>query len=68
MKKRKILWSDKAKNFLKHHHGYIKIDSPTAAKAVKSEIIREVKRLANFPERFQLDEFYPNNPEHSEIF
>ena len=62
MKKKKVIWSDKSKESLKVHYDQIKEDSVPAAKKVKSEIIRVSKSLNTFPEKYQLDEYYPNNP------
>lgn len=33
-----------------------------AAKRVKSELIEATKQLNPYPEKYQLDEYYPNNP------
>jgi plasmid stabilization system protein ParE len=62
VKKKKVIWSDKAKESLKVHYDQIKEDSVPAAKEVKSEIIRVSKSLNTFPEKYQLDEYYSNNP------
>lgn len=59
---RKIIWSDKAKYALKKHYEHIKEDSLLAAKRVKNEIIKSTKNLNSYPEKYQLDEFYPDNP------
>ncbi|MFY0601140.1 MAG: type II toxin-antitoxin system RelE/ParE family toxin [Cyclobacteriaceae bacterium] len=64
MVKKKVVWSEKAMESLKHHHDYIKLDSPQAAKRVKSEIISASKKLPFYPEKYQLDEYYPDNPEN----
>jgi len=58
---RRIIWSDKAKNALKKHYEHIKEDSLLAAKRVKKEIIESTKNLNSYPEKYQLDEFYPDN-------
>jgi plasmid stabilization system protein ParE len=62
VRKRKVIWSERAKLSLKAHHNYIKQDSTAAAKRVKSEIIKASKDLSLYPEKFQVDEYYPNNP------
>lgn len=62
MKKKKVIWSDRAQESLKRHYDHIKEDSIPAAKKVKSEIIRSSKKLNSNPEKFQVDEYYPNNP------
>jgi len=61
-KLRNVIWSDLAKQSLKEYYDYIRIDSHAAAKKVKDEIISATKQLSDHPEKFQLDEFYPNNP------
>lgn len=58
----KVIWSAQAITSLKEHHDHIKVDSATAAKIVKFQIIEASKGLSTFPERFQLDEYYPDNP------
>jgi plasmid stabilization system protein ParE len=60
--KRRVIWSERARVSLKAHCEYIKQDSVPAAKKVKSEIIKASKELALHPEKYQLDEYYPNNP------
>lgn len=62
MKKKKIIWSERAIASLKEHYDHIKQDSVPAAKRVKSEIINASKSLNTYPEKYQLDEYYPNNP------
>ena len=59
---KKVIWSERAILSLKAHHDYIKQDSVAAAKRVKSEIIKASKNLSEYPEKYQLDEYYPNNP------
>ncbi|SMD43928.1 Plasmid stabilization system protein ParE [Aquiflexum balticum DSM 16537] len=62
MKAKKVIWSKKAVESLKYYHDFIKKDSPSAAIKVKQEIINASKSLATDPEKYQLDEFIPNNP------
>ncbi|WP_209331269.1 type II toxin-antitoxin system RelE/ParE family toxin [Lunatimonas salinarum] len=40
----------------------MKLDSKSAADNVRREIIRSTKDLALGPDKYQLDEFYLNNP------
>lgn len=61
MKKKKVIWSDRAQASLKSHYDHIKEDSIPAAKKVKSEIIRSSKKLSEYPEKFQEDDYYPNS-------
>lgn len=58
---KKVVWSERAKLSLKAHFNKIKDDSPNAAIRVKTEIIEASKQLNLHPEKYQLDEFYPNN-------
>lgn len=62
MENRKVIWSMKAKNSLKEHYDRIAIDSKSAAKRVKEEIFRAAKEISPYAEKYQLDEYYPNNP------
>ena len=62
MKKKQVIWSDRAKSSLKEYYDYIKKDSVPAAKKVKSELIKASKTLRSNPEKYQMDEYYPNNP------
>lgn len=62
MKKKKVVWSDRGKASLKEHYDYIKQESLPAAKRVKLEIINASKTLSSHPEKYQLDEYFPNNP------
>lgn len=61
-KQRKVIWTNKAKIALKDHYDWIKLDSKSAADKVRKEIISASKGLTSNPEKYQLDEFYPNNP------
>jgi plasmid stabilization system protein ParE len=61
-KYKRVIWSDKAKIQLKDHYDWIKLDSKIAADNVRREIIRSTKDLALGPDKYQLDEYYPNNP------
>lgn len=62
MRKKKVIWSERAIESLKEHFNHIKQSSEPAAKKVKSEIINATKGLDTFPEKYQLDEYYANNP------
>ncbi|RLA08372.1 MAG: type II toxin-antitoxin system RelE/ParE family toxin [Gammaproteobacteria bacterium] len=46
----KIVWTNKAKCWLKHIFDYISVDNPTAAKKVISGIYEQVDLLKAFPE------------------
>ena len=61
MKNKKVIWSVRAQESLKSHYNHIKRGSVRAAKKVKFEIIQSSKELSSYPEKFQVDEFYPNN-------
>ncbi|MCE7992169.1 MAG: type II toxin-antitoxin system RelE/ParE family toxin [Roseivirga sp.] len=61
-KLRKVIWSERAINSLKDHHDLIAVDSRTAAKKVKAEILRAAKEIPPYAEKYQVDEYYPNNP------
>ena len=59
MKKKKVVWSERAQKFLIEHYDHIKEDSVSAAKRVKSEIINASNWLNVHPEKYQLDELAP---------
>ncbi len=61
MKKKKIVWSNQAKQSLKEHYNHIKKESVPAAKKVREKIIEDSKSLVLNPEKSQADEYYPNN-------
>lgn len=61
MKRKKVVWSKEAQTSLKNHHDFIKKESVKAARMVKSEIINSSKLLPEFPEKYQVDEYYPSN-------
>ena len=61
-RKKKVVWSPKASDSLQWHYNHIAKDSVTAARNVKKEIIDASKELNQFPEKFAIDEYYPNNP------
>lgn len=62
VKRKKVIWSKTAVRSLNAHYDYISKDSVNAAKRVRSEIINASKTLDLYPEKYQLDEYYPNNP------
>ena len=47
---------------MKEYYDHIRKDSLVAARNMKNEIISATKQLGDHPEKFQLDEFYPDNP------
>lgn len=61
VKKKKVVWSEKAQDSLKDHFDHIKKDSLSAARKVRAEIIKSSKELNSYPDKYQLDEYYPNN-------
>lgn len=58
MKKKSIVWTEKASESLDFFCQYIRKDSPSAANRVKKEIIQTTKRSAYNPEMYQLDEIF----------
>ena len=58
MKRKSVVWTEKAIESLDFFCEYIKKDSPAAAKRVKREIIFTAKGLAVNAEMYQLDEFF----------
>ncbi len=61
VKKKRVVWSNRAKQSLKEHYNHIKKESVPAAKKVREKIIEDSKFLALNPEKYQADEYYPNN-------
>lgn len=61
-KHREVIWSKKAIDSLKDHYGRIAEDSISAAKKVRAEILRAVQEIPPYADKYQLDEYYPNNP------
>ncbi|ELR72930.1 hypothetical protein C900_00891 [Fulvivirga imtechensis AK7] len=60
-KKRKVVWSLKASTSLEQIYKHIREESPTAAKAVRSEIFKATKSLPSHPYKYQSEEYYPEN-------
>lgn len=58
MKRKTVLWTERASQSLDFFCGYIEKDSPVAARRVKKEIILTAKQLAVNPEMYQLDEVF----------
>lgn len=58
MKRRSVIWTEKASESLDFFCEYIGRDSPSAAKRVKREIILTAKQLAVNPEVYQFDEIF----------
>ena len=58
MKRRSVVWTEKASASLDFFCEYIRKDSPSATKRVKREIILTVKQLAINPEVYQFDEIF----------
>ncbi len=63
-KKLQILWDKQAKKNLDEIYSYISEDSVTAAKKVKKELIKLVRSLNDFPEKFSVEEFLKDEPEN----
>ena len=68
MKKRSIVWTEKASESLDAFCEYIKKDSPSAAKRVKREIILSAKQLGTNPEVYQLDEVFAGSNQNIRRF
>ncbi len=59
VKLRKIIWDDEAKKSLRSIYEYIKIkESISIALRVRNELIREVKSLPKFPEKFAQEPYF----------
>ena len=61
-KKYKVVWTAKAAQTVEVICKLIGEESVQASKKVKSEIFKASKSLSTYPEKYQLDEYYPQNP------
>ena len=64
----KVIWSNTAINSLQEQYEYIKLSSPSADEKVKNEIIRAAEELRMFPNKYQFDEYYPNEEKNVRRF
>lgn len=62
--KRKLVWDDVAKNYLKKSIQYIKLDSPQNALTVSDAINETVELIIKNPERYPPDKYRLNNTEN----
>ncbi len=60
-KKRKIVWDDVAKEYLKKSIQFIKQDSPQNADKVKGAIRLSIKEIPANPERYPMDKYRKSN-------
>jgi plasmid stabilization system protein ParE len=60
MKSYQIIWDVKARESLKEITLYIKEESPTAAKKVRTEILKLAASLATLPDRFSTEPYLEN--------
>ena len=58
---KKVIWSDFAKEQLKEIYRYIKKDSETNAKKVRTKILESTRILSSGKEIYKADEFKQNN-------
>jgi len=58
LKKRKVIWTQRAVDSLNKFCEFIAIDSIPASKKVRKEIILAAGKLAIHPEMYQLDELF----------
>ena len=56
-----VLWSDSAKFQLRNIYDYIKVDSISAAKKVKKNILVSTRQLSEFPFLYEKDSLKDNN-------
>jgi plasmid stabilization system protein ParE len=54
----KVVWTATAKKSLREIYDYILLDSPMAAQKVRDELISAANQLAEYPEKYQHDEYY----------
>jgi plasmid stabilization system protein ParE len=61
LKRRSVIWTEKAADSLNFFFEFIEKDSPAAAKKVKREIVLVARQLSKNAEMYQLDELYGNS-------
>jgi len=61
IKKRRIVWDNIAKEYIKNSLQHIKQDSPQNADKVKNTINLKIKEIPDNPERYALDKYRLNN-------
>ena len=61
-RKRKIVWEEVPKQYLKEAIAYIKKSSPQNADKVKAGILQSIRQLAEFPEVHPPDKYKERNP------
>ncbi|MBX2894934.1 MAG: type II toxin-antitoxin system RelE/ParE family toxin [Cyclobacteriaceae bacterium] len=62
VKLRKIIWDDEAKKSLRSIYDYIKVrESASTAIRVRGEIIKQIKSLPLFPEKFAREPYFINH-------
>jgi addiction module RelE/StbE family toxin len=54
----KVVWTATAKKSLREIYDYILLDSPMAARRVRDELISAANQLAEYPEKYQHDEYH----------
>jgi addiction module RelE/StbE family toxin len=54
----KVVWTATAKKSLREVYDYIHLDSPIAAQKVRDELIAAANQIAEYPEKYQHDEYY----------
>jgi len=59
MAERKVIWSKQAREELDYYCSQIALDSVTSAKKVRLKITSVSKGLGDFPNMYQVDEYYP---------
>ena len=61
-KKRKVIWDNEARSYLRQAIAYIRKDSPQNADNVKKDILASVRSLTSYPEKqYAPDKFRKNN-------
>jgi plasmid stabilization system protein ParE len=68
LKKKSVIWTQKASISLDRFCAYIERDSLSAAKRVKKEIIKTAGELNLNSEIYQLDEFFANESQNIRRF
>jgi len=65
VKTRKIIWDDEAKKSLRSIYDYIKSrESVSTALRIRNEIIKQVKILPKYPEKFTREPYFINQSDN----
>ena len=59
--KKRVKWTKKAKSNLDYYCDEIAKEAPLNAKKVKKKILATAREVSNFPNMYQIEDYYENN-------